>query len=411
VALQPDAYLVLHEGSGSNGALDLFTGNSSAIPWGNDASGAAALTDDQGLGIDFCRWDTSSVAPPYGTSWADDNPAAPTVGLTLGRDALSTDTDRGGDWSTQTPSPGLQNLGARTCFDLTMLASPAAGGGVDASPAPDCKDGHYSVGTRVTLAAHSRAGYAFDHWSGAVSGSNPVVALRMDGDEAVTAHFYALPTYRVMLPNVLRDSSMTGPALEPTPEATATPAVTPTEVPTATPTPTRTAVPTVVPTPTAVATPRPEQQWLINPGFELDNGWEIPRTVYPAGYSIAYAHGGLRSMRLGIASGRNVYSYSSAQQTVEIPADATQAVLTFCYYPVGTWPDADRIYFCVLRASDDFSLRTTVWTDLEVGWHQRTVDLSYYAGQRIKVHFGVKNDGLAGATAVYLDDVELRVRR
>jgi hypothetical protein len=395
LAMQPHTYLVLHEGSGSNGTLDLYTGDSSAIHWGNDSSGAAALADDLGLGIDSCRWNTSSVAPPYGTDWTGDNPSAPAVGLTLGRDALSTDTDHGSDWTAQMPSPGRQNLGERTCFDLTLLASPSAGGGVDAYPAPGCSDGHYGSGTRVTLSAHCTAGYAFDHWSGAVSGSNPVTTLGMEGDASVTAHFLTLPTYRVLLPNVLRDHSMAGPGLEATPEGTATPM------------PTRTAVPT----PTVIATPRPEQQWLINPGFELDNGWDIPRTVYPAGFSSTHSHRGLRSMRLGIATEHNVYSYSSAQQTVEIPADATQATLTFYYYPVGAWPDADRIYFCVLRASDDFALRTTVWSDFEAGWHQRSVDLRYYAGQRIKVHFGVKNDGLAGATAVYLDDVELGVQR
>jgi hypothetical protein len=38
------------------------------------------------------------------------------------------------------------------------------------------------------------------------------------------------------------------------------------------------------------------------------------------------------------------------------------------------------------------------------------VDMRGYAGQQIKVHFGVRNDGLDGISAIYLDDVELWVR-
>jgi len=115
-------------------------------------------------------------------------------------------------------------------------------------------------------------------------------------------------------------------------------------------------------------------------------------------------------MRLGIASGNNVYSYSSVQQTVEIPSGATRAMLSIYYFPVMAWPDADLIYFCVLRASDNSTLDCTFWQDLKQAWNLRTFDLLSYAGQRIKVHFGVRNDGLGGISAVYLDDVELRVR-
>lgn len=104
-----------------------------------------------------------------------------------------------------------------------------------------------------------------------------------------------------------------------------------------------------------------------------------------------------------------MYSYSSAQQAVQIPSGATKAELTFYYFPVNGWSDGDRIYFCVLRASDNVILDATVWMDHNQAWNRRIFDLRAYAGQRIKVHFGVKNDGLDGITAVYLDDVELWV--
>jgi len=163
-------------------------------------------------------------------------------------------------------------------------------------------------------------------------------------------------------------------------------------------------MPTTTPTPART-------QLIVNAGFETDGAWEIPHTIYAAGYSFSRAHSGARSMRLGIASGSNIYAYSSVQQAVEIPGGVTQAALSFFYFPVTAWPDADRIYFCVLRASDDEILQSTIWTEYEQAWHSGSFDLRAYAGQRIKVHFGVKNDGLGITTAVYLDDVELWVTR
>ncbi len=114
-------------------------------------------------------------------------------------------------------------------------------------------------------------------------------------------------------------------------------------------------------------------------------------------------------MRLGLAPGGNLYSYSSVQQTVEIPNWATRAELSFYYFPLMALDDGDRIYFCVLRASDNTILQWSFWTDAHQAWNLRTFELRDYAGQRIKVHFGVRNDGLDGITAVYLDDVELWV--
>jgi len=148
---------------------------------------------------------------------------------------------------------------------------------------------------------------------------------------------------------------------------------------------------------------------IINPSFETDEAWVIPVTEYSAGYSVSRAHSGLRSMRLGIAVGGNVFSYSSAQQTVEIPSGATQAILSFYYFPVMEYGDGDEIYFCVLTVSDDEIPECTFWTDRNQAWNLGTFDLLEYAGQRIKVHFGVRNDGLDGITAVYLDDVELHM--
>jgi hypothetical protein len=390
MTLQSGAYVVLHEGYGLDTPTDLYSGSGNTFPWGNQDSGAAGLVNAAGVGMDFVRWGASAVVAPGGTGWGGENPAGPPVGLTLGRDAWSTDTDQGSDWSWQVGTPGGVNRGALECVGLTVGVEPAGGGVVGVAPLANCAGGQYVVGTQVTLTAHSAAGYSFGHWSGALAGSDAVALLLMNEAKTVSAHFVTVtPTAtathvgrHVWLPVVLRA---------------------PTSIvsPTATPSATR----------TMTATPTPRwSQLIVNPSFETDEAWQIPQTEYPAGYSYSRAHTGMRSMRLGIPAGGNLYSYSSAQQAVEIPASATEATLTFNYWPVTAWPDADRIYFCVLRASDDVALQTTVWTDYEQAWRQRNVDLRAYAGQRIKVHFGVKNDGENWITSVYLDDVELWVR-
>ena len=45
------------------------------------------------------------------------------------------------------------------------------------------------AGTNVTLTVLAAPGFAFDHWSGDVSGFDIEVVVIMDGDRALTAHF------------------------------------------------------------------------------------------------------------------------------------------------------------------------------------------------------------------------------
>ena len=106
--LQPGAYVVLYESSGTDTATELYTGGN--ILWINSA-GAAELLDASGASVDFVRWGDSTVAPTYITAanWTGPNPAGPASGYTLGRDSNSTDTDSGSDWYSQFPSLGSQN--------------------------------------------------------------------------------------------------------------------------------------------------------------------------------------------------------------------------------------------------------------------------------------------------------------
>ncbi len=168
--------------------------------------------------------------------------------------------------------------------------------------------------------------------------------------------------------------------------------------------------PSLTPTSTPTATPH-GGQLIVNPSFETDEAWEILQTVYPASYSQSRAHSGQRSIRLGIDAGPNLFSFCSVQQPVTIPEGAVQADLSLYYFPVSMQVDDDRIYFYVLSASDGSVLQIKLWTDLRQAWSQRTFDLRAFAGQRVILRFGVKNDGRGGVTAAYLDDVELLVAK
>ena len=71
---------------------------------------------------------------------------------------------------------------------LTTAVDPAGSGTVELNP----PGGAYPAGTTVTLTANPAAGdYAFDHWSGDLSGNANPAAITMDADKSVTAHFVA----------------------------------------------------------------------------------------------------------------------------------------------------------------------------------------------------------------------------
>src|SRR5436190_11945388 len=71
---------------------------------------------------------------------------------------------------------------------------------------------------------------------------------------------------------------------------------------------------------------------LINGGFETNEAWSLPVTPYSAAYSTEQMHSGARSLRAGIVNAAdNVFSYSTALQTVQIPT-GTQTTLTFWWY-------------------------------------------------------------------------------
>lgn len=68
-------------------------------------------------------------------------------------------------------------------YVLSTLVNPPGSGTV--SP----PQGVYNAGTIVTLSASAASGYAFDHWSGDSSGTNPTINLTIDSNKELVANF------------------------------------------------------------------------------------------------------------------------------------------------------------------------------------------------------------------------------
>jgi len=203
------------------------------------------------------------------------------------------------------------------------------------------------------------------------------------------------------------------PTLTWTPTATLawTPSLTPTGVPTATCTPSIAPSVTVSPTdePTLpVSTPTPEYgcwEQVENGGFENQDGWVILDTDYRAGYTTEETYSEARSMRLGIVSGDNVHSYSSVEQTLTLPADATGLHLSFWVYPQSEDASGDLQY--VLFMEEGGGYRLISLTSDARSWQHHEFSLLEYAGETITLRFSVYNDGNGGRAGMYLDDVSL----
>ena len=107
INLAGGAYLTIHENSGTNSGSHVYMGDS--LNWTNGGSGAVALKNSGGTGVDFVRWGSSSVAPPSGTTWTGGNPSSPASGSSLARVSSGADTDSASDWSALSPTPGGAN--------------------------------------------------------------------------------------------------------------------------------------------------------------------------------------------------------------------------------------------------------------------------------------------------------------
>ena len=88
-------------------------------------------------------------------------------------------------------------------------------------------------------------------------------------------------------------------------------------------------------------------------------------------------------------------------------------------FPAEVGPDqptavaaGDAQYGLILDPDSGEELDTIFWqVSNDQVWQTHTFDLSAYAGQTIRLHFGVYNDGLDGRTAVYIDNAALVIEQ
>jgi hypothetical protein len=147
---------------------------------------------------------------------------------------------------------------------------------------------------------------------------------------------------------------------------------------------------------------------IVDGGFETGGGWVLGPAPVPPQYVTFTRHSGNRSLMLGITSGANVESFSSARQTVTIPASALQATLSFWFYAMAGAP-ATTDYMEVVLLDPAGAILTKPWVSHNNSqlWNQMSFDLTPWRGQTVQVYFNVYNDGLGGTAAMFLDDVAL----
>ncbi|OGN93990.1 MAG: hypothetical protein A2Z71_10825 [Chloroflexi bacterium RBG_13_50_21] len=175
--------------------------------------------------------------------------------------------------------------------------------------------------------------------------------------------------------------------------------------------------------------PGPCTELLVNNNFDGNTGWEIPVTVYPAGFSNAQYHSAFRAMRTGIVvSGVNLLSYSDFRQRVSIPYNTNSTTLRMWIYPISgemlgqalppqptpgssfgeTQMTGDIQYLLVMDTSYNI-VEVLMWrlSDSQT-WTNLVFDLSKYRGWTLLLQWGTYNDGGGGTSAMYVDDVTLQ---
>jgi len=153
-----------------------------------------------------------------------------------------------------------------------------------------------------------------------------------------------------------------------------------------------------------------DAELIVNGDMERDMGWVFPVTAAQGEYSADQYVSPARSARLGIVSEANVYAYSSMYQPISAPAlpAGDSLVLSWKAYLRSQPPDANDLQYVQIR--DQAGALHTIWRDHRheaPHWLACSFDISAYAGQDLTLYFGVKNDGVGGVTAMYVDDVSM----
>ena len=179
-------------------------------------------------------------------------------------------------------------------------------------------------------------------------------------------------------------------------------------------------------TPQPVTTPVPggcvASDTLANGDFEgvLDglSNWTVGESPVPPILS-NQPSGGALSLRLGNPPGsvtQNIQSYSSIRQLIQLPADASNASLSWHHLsrsqePATLSPSvaSDRQELILLTSS--LATETILYRNRaeNAAWETMTVDLTPYLDGSYYLYFNVFNDGNGKRTWMFLDDVQLLV--
>jgi hypothetical protein len=186
---------------------------------------------------------------------------------------------------------------------------------------------------------------------------------------------------------------------------------------------------TPVATATATATRPPTCVELIaNGGFEGSGGWKINDNAYPARVVAFPVYAGQRALQVGIVHPPdNVYSYSSAQQTIFIPAGPPSVALSFHLFATTTGTRAASLTPPPIVPTSPLD-RTQLADDVQMvllfdssgqqhvllfqrqwysQWQRHVIDLSAFRGQAVTLYFGVFNNGTGGITGMAVDEVSV----
>ena len=180
-----------------------------------------------------------------------------------------------------------------------------------------------------------------------------------------------------------------------------------------------TATPTATRLPTCV-------DLIANGGFEGSGGWQINSNAYPARVVTFPVYAGQRALQVGIVHPPdNVYSYSSAQQTIFIPAGPPSVTLSFQLFATTTGTRAASLAPPPIVPTSPFD-RTQLADDVQMvllfdssgqqhvllfqrqwysQWQRHVIDLSAFRGQAVTLYFGVFNNGTGGITGMAVDEV------
>jgi len=154
------------------------------------------------------------------------------------------------------------------------------------------------------------------------------------------------------------------------------------------------------------------QELIVNGGFE--NGvtpWYRGGVRWPT-VTTAQAHTGTHSLQCGGVAGQPEPNGDSwADQQIQIPSAVSRATLSFWYYAASTdtiqydWQDAQ-----VRNTSNGVLINIFHMCDNSQVWTQRTVDLTAYRGQTVRIYFNAHGDGYGDLTTLWIDDVSLTVQ-